>query len=87
MCSKGYDFGLSEINCPMRMLTTTVKISGAEFTRLPVISSGEIPKARLIDCLKILYDIEVSGPVKCNEVIVHDILGLGVDIIASVSLA
>jgi CxxC motif-containing protein len=67
----------------MRMLTTTVVIEGGTQFRLPVISSGEIPKAKLMDCLKTLYAIRARAPVACGDVIVRDICGTGVDVVAS----
>ena len=42
-CKRGIAHGISEHTMPMRMLTTTVAITGASLNRLPVISANEIP--------------------------------------------
>lgn len=82
-CPRGERYAKSEYTHPMRVVTTTVKLLGADIRRLPVISGGEVPKERLQDCLKQLYAITVQAPVQCGDVIVSNICGSGVDIIAA----
>jgi len=67
----------------MRVVTTTVKLEGAAIRRLPVISSGEVPRERLEECLKQLYTITACAPVRCGDVIAADVCGTGVDIVAA----
>ena len=85
-CKRGEEFALNEFTDPKRMLTSTIKVNNGVLKRLPVISSKEIPKRKIKECLDILYSVEISAPVKCGDVVVNDILGLGVDIVASRSL-
>ena len=82
-CKRGIEYGVNEYRNPMRILTTTVVIEGGMHPRLPVISSGEIPKAKLAECLKALYAIKVCAPVTCGDIIVPDICGIGVNVVAS----
>jgi CxxC motif-containing protein len=85
-CKRGVEHGISEYTNPMRMLTSTVAVTGGTLPRLPVISTGEVPKAKLNECLTLLYGIAVSAPVQCGDVIVKDICGTGVDVVASRSM-
>ncbi len=82
-CKRGERHAITEHTDPVRMLTTTVVLHGANFQRLPVISTSEVPKRLLKQCLKSLYDVEVSVPVHCGDVLVKDICGTGVDVIAA----
>jgi CxxC motif-containing protein len=82
-CKRGEEHGKSEFVNPMRMLTTTVAIGGGTLPRLPVIGSGEVPKAKMGECLKELYALRLKAPVVCGEVVAKDICGTGVDIVAS----
>ncbi|MEM3171860.1 MAG: DUF1667 domain-containing protein, partial [Candidatus Hadarchaeales archaeon] len=50
---------------------------------LPVRSTGPIPKERLKEAVKELAAVEVEGPVRMGEVIVKNLLGLGVDVVAT----
>ena len=86
-CPRGVAHGQSEYRHPVRMLTTTVVIEGALQRRLPVVSSRELPKEKLADCLKLLYGLRVKAPVRRGDVIVKDIGGTGTDILASRSMA
>ncbi|MGI6004039.1 MAG: DUF1667 domain-containing protein [Christensenellales bacterium] len=82
-CKRGEDFARNEHVNPMRILTSTVKLEGGRFPRLPVISRGEIPKAKLRECLNEVYRITASAPVKCGDVLIENVCGTGVDIVAS----
>ena len=85
-CNRGDVYARKELTNPTRMLTSTVKISGAMYERLPVITSADIPKGKMFDVMKALAHVEVVAPIKINEVIIKDVCGLGVDIIASRSM-
>lgn len=82
-CAKGAAFAKDEYTNPKRMLTTTVKVDGGTICRLPVISSAEISRTRLIDCLNKLYQITVRAPVRLGDIVCVDICGTGVDILAA----
>lgn len=82
-CKRGKEFATSEHVEPRRMLTTTVVIHGGRIHRLPVTSKTDIPKKDLKDCLTTLYNLEVKAPIRCGDVVVKDICGTGVDIVAS----
>ena len=85
-CKRGETYAINEMTNPMRMLTTTVRIVGAGLNRIPVITEGEIPKAAIKDSLKQLYQVVVKAPVKCGDVVVEDLAGTGVRVLASRSL-
>jgi CxxC motif-containing protein len=85
-CNRGDGYARKELTNPTRMLTSTIKITGAIYNRLPVITSSDIPKGKLFEVMKALASIEVTAPVKMNDVIVTNICDLGIDIIASRSM-
>lgn len=82
-CKRGIEHGVSEYRNPVRMLTATLAIKGGSLPRLPVISMAEVPKALLRDCLEVVYNTQVVAPVNCGDVVISDVCGTGVDIIAS----
>ena len=82
-CPRGAKYAETEVTDPRRMLTTTVRIKGGMLPLLPVVSADVLPKGRIADCVAYLRNVTVEAPVKAGEIIVHDILGLGVDIVAS----
>ena len=54
--------------------------------RLPVITSGDVPKDKVKEIVRYLDNIEVSAPIKVKDVVVKDVMGLGVDILATRSV-
>ena len=85
-CPRGAEYVRNELTHPMRQLTSTVIIHGGIYDRLPVILSGEIPKDRMMDVMDALTGIEVTSPVNRGDVIIADVCGLSVDVIASRSM-
>lgn len=85
-CPRGEKYAISELTNPLRTLTTTLPIKSESYKRLPVISSAPLPKAKVIDAIKALKDVEVTAPIKMGDIVVEDILGLGIDIVASKSI-
>ena len=82
-CPLGADYAMVECTAPMRMLTTTVPITGADIHRLPVRTHGDIPKDKIMACIEALRGIVVSAPVNPGDVVLADVAGTGVDIIAT----
>lgn len=85
-CRRGEMFARNEHTCPMRMFTSTMKINGAELSRISVISSGEIPKEMMRDCQKELSKTVLNAPVKLGDIVIKNICGTGIDIVASRTL-
>lgn len=85
-CPRGEKYGLKEVINPTRMITTTVKITGAHLQRLPVKSSEPIPKKEIFRFMRCLDTVEVKSPIKKGETVIKDILGLGIDVISSRSM-
>lgn len=81
-CKRGDDYARREVIAPMRMLTTTLPVLGGDRATVVVKTNGEVPKALLLDCARALRDVKVNAPVKFGEVVVKNILGTGVDVIA-----
>ena len=54
---------------------------------LPVVSKEALPKNKVLDCAAFLRGVTAVMPVRTGDVVVADILGLGVDIVASRDMA
>ena len=82
-CEKGEAYGKNELLNPTRVVTSTVKITGAMHRRIPVKTNGAIPKKLIFEAMKLLDGIELKAPVKLGDIVVKDILGTGIDFVAS----
>ena len=85
-CKRGLEYAGTEYAHPVRILTTTVKIEGMENDLLPVRSAQPLPKEKVFECMDVIRGVRVSLPVKCYDVVVSDICGTGVDIVATKAL-
>lgn len=85
-CPRGENYVRKEMTNPTRMLTSTIKIEGAFYDRLPVITSADIPKNKIFDVMKEINNTVVKAPVKLKDVLIENVCGLGVNIIASRSM-
>ena len=82
-CPRGKVYALNEITNPTRMITSTVAIESTELRRLPVMTSAPIPKGKIFDVMAEINKVRVKAPVKINDVIIKNVLGLDSDIIAT----
>ncbi len=81
-CSRGSEYGAQEVRDPRRTLTTTVILEGAARKRLPVKTDRTIPKSTMSACAAATNGIVAKAPVKAGDVIVENLLGTGVNLIA-----
>lgn len=82
-CRRGHDYALAEHTHPMRTLTTTVAVTGSPLRRLAVQSTAPIPRELLRNCLTRVNAVQVTAPVRMGDVIVRDVCGTGVDVVAA----
>ncbi len=81
-CLEGKKYGEEEVRNPKRMVTSTVRILGAKYPRLPVRTAEPVPKDRILDVIAALRGVVVRAPVRRGQVIVENVAGTGVDVIA-----
>ena len=82
-CKKGIDYGVAEMTNPRRMVATTVKVNNGFLPLLPVYTERPVPKPLIPQILDEIRKVEVTAPVKMKSVIVENVLGTGVNVLAS----
>ena len=82
-CPKGAAYAELEVQGPMRILTATVSSEGLSLKLVPVRTNRPIPKKLILRAMEEIKKIKVSGPVMAGDVIVNDLLGLGVKLTAT----
>ena len=85
-CKRGKEFAVRETTDPRRTVCTTVRTAFPEAPVLPVRVSGPIPKAKISDLMREVRRITVTERLRRGDVVAPDILGLGVDLIATSSV-
>lgn len=82
-CKRGDAYAHTECTNPTRMLTTTVKVDGGKTYVVPVKTSNPIPKNMMFECMNVINNASVKAPVKIGDIVIKNILGTGVDVIAT----
>lgn len=82
-CPRGDAYGRKEVTNPTRIVTSTVRVTDGEADMVSVKTAQDIPKGKIFDCVKALRDVEVQAPVHIGDVLVRDVAGTGVDIVAT----
>ena len=80
-CPRGKTYAENEILNPVRTLTTTMKTDNGKF--VSVRSNAQLSKDKLFDYMDIINHTTAKTPVEIGDVLVYNIDGCGVDIIAT----
>lgn len=82
-CPRGAIYAKQEAICPMRTLTSTVRIANAIHLLLPVITSAPVPKQKLFAIMEEVNKVQAEAPIKAGSIVAQNIAGCGVDLLAS----
>jgi CxxC motif-containing protein len=84
-CPRGEAFARQEVVCPVRVITSTVLLrreDGGE-ALLPVRSSEAFALNKHAQTMELLRHVVVRAPVRMGDIVIRDLLGTGVDLVAS----
>ena len=84
-CPRGTVYAQNEIN-PKRTLITVIRVEGGNPPVVSVKSSEPIPKSLILKAMETLSEVTVQAPIKMGDIIVQNLLGLGVNIVATRSV-
>lgn len=82
-CKRGEVYARKEVLSPTRIVTSTVRVEGGASYMVPVKTKEDIPKDQIFACVNALKGICVKAPVRIGDVIVSNVAGTGVDIVAT----
>ena len=85
-CPRGDKFAHQELTCPMRVLTTTVAVSGGDEALLPVRTAEAIPLELHAQAMDLIRGMVVEAPIRMGDVVLEDLLGTNIDLVASMDI-
>ena len=74
-CPRGEDYARQEVTCPMRTLTTTLRVANREHTMVSVKTATPIPRDKLMEAMQILKSLPVNAPIALGQVLMEDLYG------------
>lgn len=85
-CPRGDKFAHQELTCPMRVLTTTVAVSGGDEALLPARTAEAIPLELHAKAMDLIRGLVVKAPIRMGDVVLPNLLDTGTDLIASMDI-
>lgn len=85
-CPRGAKYAINELTHPTRTLTTTVKTDNKLCPRCPVKSRDALPKELIFKAMEEINKVVISLPVNIGDIVIKNICGTNVDIVATKNL-
>ena len=85
-CPRGDKFAHQELTCPMRVLTTTVAVSGGDEALLPVRTAEAIPRELHAQAMALIRGLVVNVPIHMGDVILPNLLDTNINLVASMDI-
>ena len=82
-CPKGDAYARKEVTNPTRIVTSTVVVEGGVAPMVSCKTAADIPKGKIFDVTNALKDVVAKAPVVIGDVLLADVAGTGVDIVAT----
>ncbi|KUO70270.1 MAG: hypothetical protein APF77_04345 [Clostridia bacterium BRH_c25] len=82
-CKRGEGYAKDEFIHPVRILTSSVKVNNGKKQLIAVRSDKPVPKELLLECMEEIKRAEITAPIKCKDIVIKDILGTGINIVAT----
>lgn len=80
-CPKGEEYGTNECLCPVRTVTSILRVSNRPDTMVSVKTAVPVKKADIFNVMEVLKNASVEAPVQAGEVLLTDVFGA--DIVAT----
>ncbi len=84
-CNRGETYARNEVTAPVRIVTSSVNVAGSGKPLVSVKTREPIPKEKIDACIDALRGLTVPAPVRIGDVIIADVAGTGIDIVATSS--
>ncbi len=82
-CERGAEYAAAEIKKPVRSVSSTVRISGCAYHRVPVKTDRPIEKSLVFEAMKLLNSVDLRSPVKIGDIAVTNVLDTGVNFVVT----
>lgn len=82
-CKRGDAYARKELTNPTRIVTTTVRVERGRESMVSVKTKEDIPKGKVLECVRALKHVTAEAPVRIGDVIVENVAGTGVNIVAT----
>lgn len=83
-CPRGEKYAIAECTCPMRTVTTVIRVSNRENTVVSVKTASPIPKEKMFAAMEQIRTKCVEAPVEIGDCLLKNVFGA--DIVATAAV-
>ncbi len=80
-CPRGKEYVLNEINNPVRVVTSTIRVTNRFMCVVSIKTSRAIPKSKIFEMMEFINTLSIEAPTEIGQVIAHNPLGLDTDLV------
>lgn len=85
-CHRGELYVRDEAVAPKRILTGVVRVFDS-MKVLSVKTASAIPKEKIFEAMTEMQELEVQGPIKIGQVLIPDLAGTGISLVATKNIS
>lgn len=82
-CDRGAGFAVEEVLRPLRNLAASVPLAGTPDRLVSVRLNGRIPREWIFPVLAVISKLRPAAPIRRGQVLLANVLGTGVDVVAT----
>ena len=82
-CPRGAKYARDEVTCPKRVVTSICPVEGGEIQMVSCKTKDSVEKRLIFDVLREIRGKRLLAPVHEGDVIVPNVMGTGVDVVAT----
>ena len=86
-CKRGEEYALRELTDPRRTIASSVRVLGGELPLASVRLDAPIPKKEILRVMDEIARVTLTAPVMIGDIAIADVLGLGVNVVATKNVA
>ena len=82
-CKIGENYARQEVTAPTRMVTSTVRVLGGKKPVVAVKTASAVPKDLIFQVMEELNGVSMKHPVHIGDVVLENVCGTGINIVAT----
>lgn len=85
-CKRGEAFAKTELTCPTRSVTSSVKTKVADYPVVSVRTDGEIPKDKIFELIAVLSKFTLDKKVPIGTILIKGVCGTDVNVVTTTDM-
>ncbi|MEE8885950.1 MAG: DUF1667 domain-containing protein [Eubacteriales bacterium] len=82
-CANGDRYARKEVTDPRRIVCSSCIVYGGDLPRVSCKTKTDVPKNKIFDVMKEINKVKAQAPIKIGDVLIEDVAGTGVPVIAT----